>query len=235
MAQEECVSRIVKRVDELSLDRKLEIKEGKIRDRPFELERESLEESSRRSDVFTDYTTTPFSDFELLEFSNLSQVYIEGIMSDILRKEAPIHRDLIEKKIFSALKKFKIKLDEGQKVVIHNFVDTYDNCYINDSIYYLIRGQEIKVRNRRGLDIEREVQYLPKVELIKALTTVLKHSCGIEEEELLKISANKLGYTRGGRFNELHKVLEFELCKMLDSNLVYFEGEYLFLSKKDDN
>ena len=141
------------------------------------------------------------------DFYSLNNSDVIEVIEDIIRTEAPIHREEIYnrlKKVYNvkATKKFKSSIDS----MISTLLQSSHEIYVKNNYYYIFK-KEVVVRKR----IKPNIDYISDDEIIEAITQVLILNNSVKINELAKLVSKLLGFKTLSTktANKLNEVISF--------------------------
>ncbi len=184
---------------------------SKVQVKAVEVEKASTE---------SDYTYYDDS-IECDDFYGLNDADVIGVIENIIKTEAPIHREEIYnrlKKVYDvkATKKFKLAID----TMISTLLQSTHEIYVKNNYYYIFK-KEIVVRKR----IKPNIDYISDDEIIEAITQVLVLNNSVKIEQLAKYVSKLFGFKSlsaktANKLNEVISFLRFSEKLVIDSNNV---------------
>jgi len=156
----------------------------------------------------------------------------EALVEIISNVEAPIHKELLMKKVADHLGYGRL----GRKIKTRilsaiNSVEDKGVIYSKSEFIYS-KNSKIKVRDRSSLTSEyREITHIAPEEIQKALLILIEKSFGAEEEDLIKESGALLGYSRITQ--NIYDVIQSNLEKLIEKNQVHLENNKVFINNEN--
>lgn len=155
------------------------------------------------------------------DFYSLNNSDVIEVIEDIIRTEAPIHREEIYnrlKKVYNvkATKKFKSSIDS----MISTLLQNSHEIYVKNNYYYIFK-KEVVVRKR----IKPNIDYISDDEIIEAITQVLILNNSVKINELAKLVSKLLGFKTlstktANKLNEVISFLRFSDKLDIDSSSI---------------
>jgi len=155
------------------------------------------------------------------DFYSLNNSEVIEVIEDIIRIEAPIHREEIYnrlKKVYDvkATKKFKSSID----TMISSLLQHSHEIYVKNNYYYIFK-KEIVVRKR----IKPNIDYISDDEIIEAITQVLILNNSVKIDQLAKLVSKLLGFKSlsaktANKLNEVISFLRFSDKLNIDSSSI---------------
>ena len=155
------------------------------------------------------------------DFYSLNNSDVIEVIEDIIRTEAPIHREEIYnrlKKVYNvkATKKFKTNIDS----MISTLLQNSHEIYVKNNYYYIFK-KEVVVRKR----IKPNIDYISDDEIIEAITQVLILNNSVKINELAKLVSKLLGFKSlsaktANKLNEVISFLRFSDKLEIDSSSI---------------
>jgi len=134
-----------------------------------------------------------------IERSNNFNKYLPDVIFYVVKKEYPIHFELLCKRVATLFgnQKVTVKVKNGVKDIINYAVSNSiemknDFCWLKDKKDVLVRVPS------EESDTIRPIQYIAKEELSEAMIKIVDKSFGIEINDLLSITAKVFGFNRVG-------------------------------------
>lgn len=125
-------------------------------------------------------------------------IYIAKVISHIVKKEYPIHFELLCKRIASLFgnQKATVKVRSSAEYVINSKLSNSierkgDFCWIKDT-------NKVPVRIPQPYDTGRKINYLSTEELAEAMFQISNKSFGIAQDDLYVATARTFGFNRTG-------------------------------------
>lgn len=153
------------------------------------------------------------------DFYSINESQVIGIIEEIIKTEAPIHREEIYnrlKKVFNvkATKKFKTRID----AMINTLLQTSHEIYVKNNYYYIFK-KSITVRKRNKPNID----YISDDEIIEAINQVLILNASVKIDQLSKEVSKLFGFKSlsgktSNKINEVISFLRFSQKLSIDSN-----------------
>ncbi len=155
------------------------------------------------------------------DFYSLDETGVIEVIQDIIRTEAPIHREEIYnrlKKVYDtkATKKFKLKIDS----MISTLLQSSHEIYVKNNYYYIFK-KDIVVRKR----VKPNIDYISDDEIIEAINQVLILNNSVKIDQLAKLVSKALGFKSlsaktGNKLNEVISFLRFSDKLDIDSSSI---------------
>lgn len=150
------------------------------------------------SDLFQLYEKCELEPFRDMEFVPRERKEME--IMNIIRKEGPVHREVIFRRFSEAKKHGQpsklVRLSTTDKNKINIGLSRLKSQYIQFGEFFYLPEQQSMLHPRVAGD--RKINEIAPSELEIAIKTVLKSSCGVSREDLIRTTAQVLGYERFG-------------------------------------
>lgn len=154
----------------------------------------------------------------------------EALVEIISKVEAPIHKELLMKKVADHLGYGRL----GRKIRTRilsaiNSVESKGVTYTKNEFIYR-KNSKIIVRDRSSLSSEyRDITHISPEEIEKALLILIEKSFGTEEKDLIKEVGALLGYSRITQ--NIYDMIEKNLERLIDKNYVRLENKKAFINE----
>ena len=161
-----------------------------------------------------------FEEYEEVDISSVPRVpnsneYLANVVFAIIKKEYPIHLELISKKVAY------IFGNEHATIRVRTGVEQVIRRYLSDKVtkrndFYFIKGYEKVVpRKPKSEDNIRSIEYIHRDEIIEAMKVIINSRIGISPEALLSETTRAFGYNRAG--NKIKSALDDAYKTLLKS------------------
>ena len=158
----------------------------------------SMSNREPAADLFQEYEKGEVEAFRDITF--VTQGKMEMGIINVIRKEGPVHREVIYRRFSEAKKKGQpeklVRLSTTDKATINNALYRLRFEYIQSGEFFSFPDQQVMSHPRVAGD--RAISEIAPMELELAIITVLKSSCGVSREDLIRTTAQVFGYERFG-------------------------------------
>ena len=161
------------------------------------------------------------NDIDCDDFYSLNDSDVIEVIEDIIRTEAPIHREEIYNRLknvygVKATKKFKLAIDS----MISKLLQHSHEIYVKNNFYYIFK-RDIVVRKR----IKPNIDYISDDEIIEAITQVLILNNSVKIDQLAKLVSKLFGFKSlsaktANKLNEVISFLRFSDKLEIDSSSI---------------
>ena len=158
---------------------------------------------------------------ECEDFYKLNDLEVKQVIEDIIKTEAPVHREEIYNRLknvynVKATKKFKTTIDS----MINDLLQFSQEIYVKNNFYYIFK-KDITVRKR----IKPNIDYVSDDEIIEAINQVLILNNPVKINELAKQVSKLLGFRMlsaktSNKLNEVISFLRFSDKLNIDSDSI---------------
>lgn len=153
------------------------------------------------------------------DFYSIPETQVIEIIEDIIKTEAPIHRQEIYNRLktvygVTATKKFKTRID----TMINTLLQTSHEIYVKNNYYYVFK-KDIVVRKRNKPNID----YISDDEIVEAINQVLILNASVKIDQLSKEVSKLFGFRSlsaktSNKINEVISFLRFSGKLNIDDN-----------------
>lgn len=165
----------------------------------------SMSKREATADLFCEYEKGEVEAFRDIEF--LSYGRIENGIINVVRKEGPVHREVIFRRFSEAKRRGQpdrlVRLSTTDKRVINSAIYRLRSQFVQSEDFFSYPEQKM---SRPRVSGDRAISEIAPVELELAVMTVLKNSVGVSREDLIRTTAQIFGYERFGA--NIREVLE---------------------------
>ncbi|MBQ3830042.1 MAG: DUF4011 domain-containing protein [Spirochaetales bacterium] len=158
----------------------------------------SMSNRESTADLFREYEKGVIDAFSDITFVPPGKKEM-GIIN-VIRKEGPVHREVIYRRFSEAKKRGQpdrlVRLSPVDKRDINNVLYRLRSQYVQSGEFFSFPDQQVMSHPRVAGD--RAISEIAPMELELAIITVLKSSCGVSREDLIRTTAQVFGYERFG-------------------------------------
>ena len=166
----------------------------------------SMSKRESSADLFREYEKGEVEAFR--DIAYLSSARMEAGILNVIRKEGPVHREVIFRRFSEAKRRGhpekSVRLSTTDKKTINSALYMHRFQFVQSGEFFFYHEQQSMLRPRVAGD--RAIDEIPTPELELAILAVLKSSCGVSREDLIRATAQMLGYERFGA--NIREVLE---------------------------
>ena len=150
-----------------------------------------------KATIFREYETAEIDSFRTIDYVPNSK--IDAGIINVIKTEGPVHREVIYRRFSEAKKRGQpysnVRLSVTDKRVIDIAISRLKSQLVRTGDIFTIPGQELLGPRNAG---DRSINEISPKELGLALITTLKNCCGVSREDLIRTTAQLLGYERFG-------------------------------------
>ena len=165
----------------------------------------SMSKREPSADLFCEYEEGEVEAFRDIAF--VSDAVIEFGIIKVVRKEGPVHREVIFRRFSDAKRRGNpsksVRLSTTDKKEINYAINRIRYKFEQSGDFFSFPEQQMTRPRVAG---DRAINEIAPSELELAVMTVLKNSCGVSREDLVRATAQLLGYERFG--TNIREVLE---------------------------
>ena len=156
-------------------------------------------------DIFSEYKKGEIAPFKDINY--LSSGRIEEGVFEVVKKEGPVHHDVIYRRFSEAKRKGQpdksVRLSTTDKRVVDRAIFRLGAQFIRKGEFFSFPNQIITTPRNAG---DRSVNEIAPEELELGIMTVMNKCCGVSREDLIRTTASVFGWDRFGA--NIREILE---------------------------
>lgn len=165
----------------------------------------SMSNRESSAGLFREYEKGEVDAFRYITY--VSDSVIEFGIIKVVRKEGPVHREVIFRRFSEAKRRGQpdrlVRLSTTDKKEINYAINRISYKFVKSGDFFSFPEQQMTLPRVAG---DRAISEIAPKELELAVKTVLKSSCGVSPEDLIRTTAQLLGFERFGA--NIREVLE---------------------------